>query len=103
VQKQYQEALYIQPVHNIYFLVLSETGSVGLVVLLYCLWITYRRLKKNTNFELLALFILILFLGFFDHYFFTLQQGQLLIVIIFGLFWSDPKKTTMEKNANIKT
>jgi len=103
VQKQYGEVLYIQPVHNIYLLVLSETGTVGLFLFLFFLWNTYKRLKKNTNVELLVLFFLILFLGFFDHYFLSLQQGQLLIVIIFGLFWSSYKKTIREKSGNIKT
>jgi len=102
VQKQYGEVLYIQPVHNIYLLILSETGVIGLVAFLYFLLSTFKRLKKNANVEFQALFILILFLGFFDHYFFTLQQGQLLIVITFGLFWSTPKKTIREKNGNIK-
>ena len=103
VQKQYGEELYIQPVHNIYLLVLSETGIVGLALFLYLLWKTYKRLKKNTNPELLALFFFVLFLGFFDHYFLTLQQGQLLIVIIFGLFWSNPKKTIRGKSGNINS
>lgn len=94
VQKQYGETLYIQPVHNIYLLVLSETGIVGLVLFLYFLWNTYKRLKKNTNPELLALFFLILFLGFFDHYFFTLQQGQLMFTITLGLFWGFAKKVS---------
>lgn len=102
VQKQYGEALFIQPVHNIYLLVLSETGIIGLAIFIYFLWNTYKRLKKNTNVELQVLFLLILFLGFFDHYFFTLQQGQLLIVIIFGLFWSGSKRTIGKKNDNIK-
>lgn len=103
IQKQYGEVLYIQPVHNIYLLVLSETGVVGLILFLRFLWNTYQRLKKNTNVELIALFFLILFLGFFDHYFLTLQQGQLLIVIIFGLFWYSSKGIIWGKNGNIKT
>lgn len=92
VQKQYGEVLYIQPVHNLYLLVLSETGVVGLVLFLYFLWNTYKRLKKNTNVELFALFFFVLFLGFFDHYFLTLQQGQLMFTIALGLFWGFAKK-----------
>jgi len=103
VQKQYGEILYIQPVHNIYLLVLSETGAVGLVLFLYFLWHTYKRLKKNTNVELLALFFIVLFLGVFDHYLLTLQQGQLLFAIIFGLFWHSSKRTVGRKNGNIGT
>ena len=103
IQRQHKEVLYIQPVHNIYFLILSETGVVGLILFLYFLWNTYKRLKINTNVELFALFFFILFVGIFDHYFFTLQQGQLLIVIILGLFWSDFEKTIRQKNGNIKS
>ncbi len=92
VQKQHKDDLYIQPVHNIYLLVLSETGAVGLIIFLYFLWNTYQRPKKNTNVELLALFFLILFLGLFDHYFLTLQQGQIMLAILLGIFWSFSKK-----------
>jgi O-antigen ligase len=93
VQKLSKEVLYIQPVHNIYLLVLSQTGVIGFALLIYLLTKTYKKVKQTVNIELLTLFFSILLLGLFDHYFLTLQQGQILFAIIFGLFWSKPRIT----------
>ena len=75
----------LQPVHNIYLLVFSEIGIVGL--LSFCLAI-YKilkiQLKKKKMYFLLPL-IFILFTGLFDHYTLTLQQNTLLFSIFIGL------------------
>ena len=63
---------WLQPVHNIYLLILAETGLLGLAGFGYLI------AKSNRHY----LLPIILFLGLFDHYFFTLQQGLLLLVII---------------------
>lgn len=62
---------FLQPVHNIYLLVLTESGLIGLSVFL-CL------LYKNFNKYLL----IILFIGLFDHYFLTLQPSLLLLILL---------------------
>ncbi len=67
-----REIYFLQPVHNIYLLLLSETGVVGLFMFLWILW----RAKKHW------VIIIVFFLGLVDHYFLTLQQGQLLLVIL---------------------
>ncbi|MBI3380221.1 O-antigen ligase family protein [Candidatus Gottesmanbacteria bacterium] len=80
--------LYIfQPVHNIYLLILSETGIVGflLFLLLTIMYIT-RIFKSPPIF--LYIFIQLFILGLFDHYLFTLQQGQLLLVVFTALSFS---------------
>ncbi len=69
-------AMLHQPIHNIFLLLLSETGLVGLVSFLVLL-------KKRFSWLLLP----ILFLGFFDHYWLTLQQGQLLFALVLGIIW----------------
>jgi O-antigen ligase len=61
---------WLQPVHNIYLLILSETGIFGVLGFGYLL------IKSKKS---LPLFIL-LFLGLFDHYPLTLQTGMLLFV-----------------------
>lgn len=71
-----------QPPHNIYLIVLSETGILG-TLLFYVLLIKLFNRRLN-NYLLLAL-VFVLFTGFFDHYWFTLQQNQLLISLLFGL------------------
>jgi len=70
----------MQPVHNIYLFVAGELGILGLTGFLYLLSCLASGYRKRTNERILP-FILILLLGFFDHYPLTLQQGQLLFVI----------------------
>ncbi|KKR88360.1 MAG: hypothetical protein UU37_C0005G0006 [Candidatus Gottesmanbacteria bacterium GW2011_GWA2_41_12] len=67
----------LQPVHNIYLLVLSEGGILLFAPFLIIVFFT---LKKN-RFTLVP-FLQILFIGLFDHYFLTLQQGQLMLVFV---------------------
>ncbi len=70
-------ALAFQPVHNIYLLALAETGALGLLGVLGLLGLAI----KTRPIPLLSIFIL----GFFDHYFLTLQEGQLILALIIGL------------------
>jgi len=60
---------FLQPVHNIYLLILSETGLLGMFGFLYLL----AKIKPN------RCLLLLLFLGLFDHWPLTLQQGLLII------------------------
>jgi O-antigen ligase len=84
-QKNY---LLIQPVHNIYLLVLSELGIIGFFFFLILLFFSLRTILKNKNLVVAVLLFEVLFLGLFDHYFLTLQQGQLLFALIIGLSFS---------------
>lgn len=70
---------FLQPVHNIFLLTLSETGIVGLLGLLGL--IAYPMIKS----PLLLVWVVIFFLGIFDHYFLTLPQGYRLLFLIWGL------------------
>jgi len=82
---------WLQPVHNLYLLVLSETGVIGFLIFLWLLILVFKRLLKSSmkiNFPLLMVLIAILLLGLTDHYWLTLQQGQLLLALILGLAWS---------------
>ncbi|MCG2691495.1 O-antigen ligase family protein, partial [Microgenomates group bacterium] len=72
---------FLQPVHNIYLLILSETGLIGLAGFIYLLYKGRSLFIDKVQPCHLALLIL-LFLGLFDHYFFTLQQGLLLLTIL---------------------
>lgn len=75
----------MQPVHNIYLLVLSEVGIVGLLCIAY---LFYKLLFKNlvaNNITLILCLIFIIVTGFADHYWLTLQQNILLLAVVFGL------------------
>lgn len=71
---------FLQPVHNLYLLILSETGIIGCLGFLYLL-LKGPFLRSKAGPYWISLFIL-LFLGLFDHYFLTLQQGLLLLTIL---------------------
>jgi len=72
----------IQPPHNIYLIVLSETGIVGIIILFLLLSkLLSRRLNKYLFLAIFFVFVT----GLFDHYWFTLQQNQLLLSFLLGL------------------
>lgn len=73
---------FLQPVHNIFLLQLSETGIIGLLGLLALIGVP---LIKNRSKVLLVVWGIIIFLGMFDHYFLTLPQGQRMLFLVWGL------------------
>lgn len=83
-------SLLIQPVHNIFLLVMSETGIIGLIAFVYSFLVILAILIKKgfkKSKYLSLVFLTIIILGMFDHYFLTLQQGQILLSISFGLMF----------------
>jgi O-antigen ligase len=82
---------FLQPVHNIYLLILAETGLFGvggLFLLLFCIikHLAYdirRQGKKIIKHYYPYIFPLavILLIGLADHYPITLQQGQLMTTL----------------------
>ena len=88
VPKEQTDLSFVQPVHNIFLLVFSETGLIGFCSAIYLFYkalrkVFFRFTKKGSKYILLLIFSII-FLGFFDHYFLTIQQGQILLSIVFG-------------------
>ena len=76
----------LQPVHNLFLLVFSETGIIGLILVTLFLLKVLKIILTNKNKSfLLGALLIILISGFFDHYWLTLQQNMLLLSIIFGL------------------
>lgn len=80
----------LQPVHNIFLLVTAEIGLLGLAIVLVFLWKTIRGGVRKYVF----IFCVVLILGLFDHYFLTIQQGQLLLSFVLGLCWSKQAQET---------
>ncbi len=66
----------LQPVHNIFLLLLSEIGFIGTSFLMYI--VTSGFTSINTNYQLLAIIIT----GMSDHYWLTLQQNLLLLTYV---------------------
>ena len=71
-----------QPVHNIYLLIYSETGMLGLASFVLFLiflikdFLNRTKMKELYNYSFLLIFVSILIIGFFDHFLFTIQQGR---------------------------
>lgn len=76
---------FVQPVHNIFILVLSESGVFALLSFLLLLFIS---LKKSVNSVVFVSLLQVLVLGSFDHYLITIHQTNLLMWIILGMVWT---------------
>lgn len=85
-----------QPVHNAYFLIANEGGVLAgllflalLGYLFYLLVAAFSRSKNNEQKQYFAFYISLLtgigIISVFDHYFFSLYQGQVLLFLFLGL------------------
>ena len=83
-----------QPVHNIYLLIYSEVGIVGIALfilfLAFLLYDFYKRLefKKLYHFSFALIIVSVLVFGLFDHYLWTIQSGRLVFWLTLGLLAS---------------
>lgn len=86
----WQWLYWLQPVHNIFLLIGTETGLIGLFIFTCFILLTIDRLLSGYDAYLKPLFVsllCILFSGLFDHYWLTLIQNQLLFAVVLGLSW----------------
>lgn len=89
-----------QPVHNIYLLIYAETGVLGIsmfvlfLVSLVCDFVRRTRMKRFHHYSLLLLFSSFLFMGLFDHFLWTIQQGRF-------VFWLVMAAVAVEENEDI--
>lgn len=72
-----------QPSHNLFILIWSELGIIGLIIFISLLIFAAEKILK-TNSIYLSLFIIIVILGFFDHYFWTSYTGVILFWLALG-------------------
>lgn len=75
----------LQPVHNVYLLILAETGMIGLLILCLLIGICLKNVLEKKRYSLLVALGVVLVLGLFDHYFVTLPQTTLLFSLIISL------------------
>ncbi|MBI2103809.1 O-antigen ligase family protein [Candidatus Woesebacteria bacterium] len=75
----------LQPVHNIFLLVLAEAGLIGIMAFFYLLLKAFRHLFEISNLTLEIAFLSVILTGMVDHYWLTLQQNQLLFALLIGL------------------
>lgn len=83
----------LQPVHNVFLLILAENGIIGLLLFTLLLFIV---LKQATSKFKIALFISILIFALVDHFLWTLEQGQLLFWLTVSYILSKPKEIPLD-------
>ena len=75
--------LFFQPAHNIYLLLISQIGFIGMLLLAF----SFKEFFSMQKWQLIRLIPLlaILVTGLFDHYWLTLQQNNLMLVLVLAL------------------
>ncbi len=91
-----------QPIHNLYLLIIAETGIIAGAVFfafLFSLLISNDLKSSSPESRLegrsisLIMLLVLLILGLFDHYLWTLNAGQLMLWLIIGIIMgSGPRK-----------
>ncbi len=76
---------WLQPVHNIFLLVLAETGIFGLLLFTFLLTKAGAASAKKGKILFGLAIIFMVVTGLADHYWLTLQQNQLLLSLVLGL------------------
>lgn len=83
-----RQIYFLQPVHNMYLLILTEAGILGAGLLIVAS-VRFMRGRKNLSEALrspfFVSFLVLLILGFVDHYQVSLQQGQLTLILFASL------------------
>ena len=99
----------LQPVHNVYLLILAENGLLGFIAFfIFILYILNQvrkvNFKQKSNYYinqiliialssvLFSLFVIMLF----DHYSWDIQQGALCFFVILGLFYSSAESLVLK-------
>lgn len=75
--------LLLQPVHNLFLLILSEIGLIGSVLFTALLYFFFK--NRKWDLRLIVSLIVIFIIGMFDHYLFNLPQGLVLFFMIMVL------------------
>lgn len=97
-----------QPVHNIFLLIYSEIGVLGFVLfLLFLIGLFYEfihktKMEKLWHHSFLLVVLSIVFIGLFDHFLFTIQQGRFIFWLSVALLTSSLRYNIMYGSLNTK-
>lgn len=96
---------FYQPVHSLYLLIFTETGIQGLGIFFMCIVFASYRLfllihkktkERDVILSMLCMLFLFLFVGMFDHFFWTTQQGVFLLWFCFALILLTKQEAMIE-------
>lgn len=79
------EVRLLQPVHNIFLLILAENGIFGLAIFSFFLFTV---LKKADTTVKITIFLVLLLFASVDHFLWTLNQGRMLFFLSIGYILS---------------
>lgn len=74
---------FLQPVHNIYLLLMAETGIIASSIVFTRIFQLLKKYRRNIS--VLLILLAVLLTGLSDHYWLTLQQNTLLMGVLFGI------------------
>jgi hypothetical protein len=79
----FRPAYAFQPVHNVFVLALTELGAFGILLIAGALlW-----LRKKMQWRNVLYLVPLIVIGIFDHYFWTLYPGIILVFVYAGLIF----------------
>ena len=84
-----------QPVHNVYLLIFSEIGILGIFTFIAFLvflvrdFILRTKMERFHHYSVMLVFSSFLFMGLFDHYLWTIQQGRFILWLILAILTID--------------
>jgi O-antigen ligase len=85
VPRSLNGVLLTQPVHNIFLLCISEFGILGFILIFYVLFYgIVKNIKRISWSGVLILFVIVV-IGVFDHYLFSLPQGEVIFFVFLYL------------------
>lgn len=80
-----ESPVLLQPVHNVFLLILSELGIVGLLIVVIYVARFLMMASGNFNYRILTIIVFVVLSGFFDHYWLTIHQNIILASVLLGL------------------
>lgn len=90
-----------QPVHNVYLLVAAETGILGFLAFAWFLfslaWQGLKRRLPSPDNCLICIFGFIITIGLFDHFWWDIQQGQIMFWLFLGILASFCARSSMDR------
>lgn len=78
---------FTQPVHNVFALILAESGVFAFILFLLIFFEAYAGVFRKGVVPLFITMSALLLLMSFDHYFWTMHQTSLLFFIVLGFSW----------------
>ncbi len=76
-------ANYFSPIHNIYLFFIGQFGLVGALLVIFLLYLLYKKMTKEI--KIFVPLICILVAGFFDHWSLSMFTGWIFLGLIFAL------------------